>query len=137
MILALNAAVEAARAGEAGMGFAVVADEVKNLANKSAEAAKETSNIIDNSIKKIDDGLQITTHLSEVFKEILSSAQKVAEMSKEVETASKQQDAGINQVNKAIIQFDDVVLDRFEDHIASFRCVCDFPFCTELYVFQY
>ena len=108
-ILALNAAVEAARAGEAGMGFAVVADEVKNLANKSAEAAKETSNIIDNSIKKIDDGLQITTHLSEVFKEILSSAQKVAEMSKEVETASKQQDAGINQVNKAIIQFDDVV----------------------------
>jgi methyl-accepting chemotaxis protein len=108
-ILALNAAVEAARAGEAGMGFAVVADEVKNLANKSAEAAKETSSIIEDSIKKTGAGLDTATKLGEVFKDILNNSQKVAEMVKEVETASKQQDTGINQVNKAIIQFDEVV----------------------------
>jgi methyl-accepting chemotaxis protein len=108
-ILALNAAVEAARAGEAGMGFAVVADEVKNLANKSAEAAKETANIIEDSIKKTEAGLQTATKLTEIFKDILTTAKKVAEMSKEVETASKQQDSGINQVNKAIVQFDEVV----------------------------
>jgi methyl-accepting chemotaxis protein len=108
-ILALNAAVEAARAGEAGMGFAVVADEVKNLANKSAEAAKETASMIEDSIKKTGGGLDIATKLAEVFKEILTNAQKVSEMAKEVETASRQQDAGINQVNKAIVQFDEVV----------------------------
>ncbi len=108
-ILALNAAVEAARAGEAGMGFAVVADEVKNLANKSAEAAKETADMIEDSIKKTELGLQTATRLGEIFKEILASVKKVADMSKEVETASKQQDTGINQVNKAIVQFDEVV----------------------------
>ena len=108
-ILALNAAVEAARAGEAGMGFAVVADEVKNLANRSADAAKETSSMIEDSIKKTQGGLDIATKLAEVFKEILTNAQKVSEMSKEVETASRQQDTGINQVNKAIVQFDEVV----------------------------
>ena len=108
-ILALNAAVEAARAGEAGMGFAVVADEVKNLANRSAEAAKETSGMIEDSIKKTEGGLEIATKLSEVFKEVLANVQKVTEMVKEVETASKQQDMGINQTNKAIIQLDEVV----------------------------
>ncbi|MCK4797578.1 MAG: chemotaxis protein, partial [Spirochaetes bacterium] len=107
-ILALNAAVEAARAGEAGMGFAVVADEVKNLANRSAEAAKETSGMIEDSIKKTEGGLEIATKLSEVFKEVLANVQKVTEMVKEVETASKQQDMGINQTNKAIIQLDEV-----------------------------
>lgn len=108
-ILALNAAVEAARAGEAGMGFAVVADEVKNLANRSAEAAKETSSMIEDSIKRTEGGLQIATKMAEVFKDILTTVLKVTEMSREVETASKQQDSGINQVNKAIVQFDEVV----------------------------
>jgi methyl-accepting chemotaxis protein len=108
-ILALNAAVEAARAGEAGMGFAVVADEVKNLANRSAEAAKETSSMIEDSIKRTESGVQIASKLAEVFKEILSTVQKVTEMTREVETASKQQDSGINQVNRVIVQFDEVV----------------------------
>lgn len=108
-ILALNAAVEAARAGEAGMGFAVVADEVKNLANKAADAAKETAEMIENSIKRTEGGLEIAKKLAEIFKEILTNVQKVTEVSKEVETASVQQDEGINQVNKAIVQFDEVV----------------------------
>jgi len=108
-ILALNAAVEAARAGESGMGFAVVADEVKNLANRSAEAAKETAEMIEGSIKRTEAGVDIATKLAEIFKEILQTVKKVTEMAKEVETASIQQDSGINQVNKAIIQFDEVV----------------------------
>jgi methyl-accepting chemotaxis protein len=108
-ILALNAAVEAARAGEAGMGFAVVADEVKNLANKSAEAAKETATMIESSISKTQDGLNISKNLIEVFKEILTGVRKVNEVSKEVEIASDEQEKGLEQVNKAIIQFDKVV----------------------------
>jgi coenzyme F420-reducing hydrogenase delta subunit len=108
-ILALNAAVEAARAGEAGMGFAVVADEVKNLANKSADAAKETATMIESSISKTQEGLNISKNLIEVFKEILSGVKKVNEVSKEVEIASDEQEKGLEQVNKAIIQFDKVV----------------------------
>jgi methyl-accepting chemotaxis protein len=108
-ILALNAAVEAARAGESGAGFAVVADEVKNLATKSAVAAKETASMIEDSIRKTGAGLDIAAKLAEVFKEIHSNAGKVFEMSKKVETASHQQDESINQVNKAMTQFDRVV----------------------------
>ena len=108
-MLALNAAVEAARAGEAGMGFAVVADEVKNLANRSSDSAKETASMIKETLKNVEDGMTISKELSELFKEILSNSKKVMEMNREVETASGQQDEGITQVNKAMIQFDTVV----------------------------
>ncbi len=108
-MLALNAAVEAARAGEAGMGFAVVADEVKNLANRSSESAKETSSMIKETLRNVETGMTISKELSEIFKEILSNSKKVMEMNREVESASTQQDEGISQVNKAIVQFDTVV----------------------------
>jgi methyl-accepting chemotaxis protein len=108
-MLALNAAVEAARAGEAGMGFAVVADEVKNLANRSSESAKETAAMLKDTLKNVDSGMSISKELSEIFKDILSTTKKVMEMNREVETASGQQDEGISQVNKAMIQFDTVV----------------------------
>jgi methyl-accepting chemotaxis protein len=108
-ILALNAAVEAARAGEAGLGFAIVADEVKNLATRSAEAARETNDMITGSILKIEEGLKIADQLTGVFNEILINVGKVTEMVKEVESSSKQQDTGINEINKVIIKFDESI----------------------------
>lgn len=108
-MLALNAAVEAARAGEAGMGFAVVADEVKNLANRSAASAKETAQMIKTALQKTEEGQTLTNQLAEIFKEIAANSRKSNEMTREVETASRQQDEGIGQVNKAIIQLDTVV----------------------------
>lgn len=108
-MLALNASVEAARAGEVGMGFAVVADEVKELANRSAASAKETADMVNESQKKTEDGLEISRKLADSFKGILNYIKKVSEMTKEVEAASAQQDQGIEQVNKAIIELDSVV----------------------------
>jgi len=108
-MLALNAAVEAARAGEAGLGFAVVADEVKNLANRSAASAKETAALIKDTNRKIAEGLEVSSQMTALLATILVDAQKVGEMTKEVETASRQQDEGIGQVNQAIVQFDQVV----------------------------
>jgi len=108
-ILALNAAVEAARAGEAGMGFAVVADEVKQLANKSAEAAKETAGKIQSSIKTVEEGQKIAAEMADVFRDMQVTSKKVVDMVREVDTASRQQDTGISEVNKAILQFDGVV----------------------------
>lgn len=108
-MLALNAAVEAARAGEAGLGFAVVADEVKNLANRSSESAKETAAMIKETIKNVENGLALSKDMEELFSHMMQNSKQVYEVNREVESASAQQDEGINQVSTAMMQFDTVV----------------------------
>jgi len=105
-ILALNAAVEAARAGEAGAGFAVVADEVRNLAQRSAQAAKETADKIEDSIAKSANGVAISGKVSESLAQIVTKARQVDELVAEIATASREQSQGIDQVNTAVTQMD-------------------------------
>jgi uncharacterized phage infection (PIP) family protein YhgE len=107
-ILALNAAVEAARAGEAGMGFAVVADEVRNLAQRCAQAAKETAAKIEDSVQKSIHGVEISAKVGRSLEEIVSKARQIDEMAAEVATASKEQNQGIGQVNTAVSQMDKI-----------------------------
>lgn len=107
-ILALNAAVEAARAGEAGMGFAVVADEVRSLAQRSAQAAKETAEKIQDAISKSEQGVQISSKVGQSLHEIVDKARKVDELIAEIALASKEQSQGISQVNTAVSQMDKV-----------------------------
>jgi methyl-accepting chemotaxis protein len=107
-ILALNAAVEAARAGEAGMGFAVVADEVRNLAQRCAQAAKETASKIEDAVQKSVRGAEISVKVSSSLEEIVSKARQVDELAGEVATASQEQRQGIEQVNTAVAQMDKV-----------------------------
>ncbi|MEI7473510.1 MAG: methyl-accepting chemotaxis protein [bacterium] len=108
-ILALNAAVEAARAGEAGMGFAVVAEEVRNLAQRSAQAAKDTAEIIESNIHLSEQGVNVSRNVNESLAEINDQAQKVSELLDEVAAASQEQAQGIAQINKAISQMEQVV----------------------------
>jgi len=108
-ILALNAAVEAARAGEAGMGFAVVAEEVRNLAQRSAQAAKDTATIIESNIHLSQQGVEVSRQVNESLVEINTQAQKVSELLDEVAAASQEQSQGIAQINKAISQMEQVV----------------------------
>ncbi|MCK9362394.1 MAG: methyl-accepting chemotaxis protein [Syntrophales bacterium] len=108
-LLALNAAVEAARAGEAGAGFAVVADEVRNLALRSAEAAKNTEDMIDESIKRIKNGSEIVTKTNEAFDRVLNGAKQVGGLVSEIAAASNEQAQGIAQISKAIAEMDKVV----------------------------
>jgi methyl-accepting chemotaxis protein len=107
-ILALNAAVEAARAGEAGAGFAVVADEVRSLAQRCAQAAKETASKIEDSVQKSAHGVQISGKVATSLQEIVGKARQVDELAAQVAAASKEQSQGINQVNMAVGQMDKV-----------------------------
>jgi methyl-accepting chemotaxis protein len=107
-LLALNAAVEAARAGEAGAGFAVVADEVRNLAMRAAEAANNTSSLIENTIKNVKTGHEATKITQETFKENVAISGKIAGLIEEIAAASGEQAQGIGQINKAVAEMDKV-----------------------------
>ena len=107
-ILALNAAVEAARAGEAGMGFAVVADEVRSLAQRSAQAAKETAAKIEGAIHKTAQGVDISAKVAKTLNDIVAKAHQVDELAAEVANASREQTQGINQINSAVTQMDKI-----------------------------
>ncbi|MFC5499206.1 methyl-accepting chemotaxis protein [Caenimonas terrae] len=108
-ILALNAAVEAARAGEQGRGFAVVAAEVRNLAQRSASAAKEIKTLIGDSVNKVDAGTKLVDAAGKTMDEIVSSVTKVSGLIAEIAVASQEQSGGIGQINTAITQMDQVV----------------------------
>ncbi len=108
-LLALNAAVEAARAGEAGAGFAVVADEVRSLAMRAAEAAKNTTTLIEGTVQKVQTGTDLVTQTNEAFTEVTSGTDKVALLITEIATASSEQAVGIDQVNKAVSEMDNII----------------------------
>lgn len=107
-LLALNAAVEAARAGEAGAGFAVVADEVRNLAMRAADAARNTADLIEGTVKKVKGGAELMTRTSEDFSELTQSSIKVAQLVGEIAAASSEQAQGVEQVNLAVSEMDKV-----------------------------
>ncbi|GHC24552.1 hypothetical protein GCM10010082_16450 [Kushneria pakistanensis] len=105
-LLALNAAVEAARAGEQGRGFAVVASEVRSLASRSATAAKDIKRLVEESVKRVEDGSELVDLSGKTLHEIISSVEKVSDIVAEITTASQEQATGIDQVNQAVAQMD-------------------------------
>ena len=107
-ILALNAAVEAARAGEQGRGFAVVAGEVRNLAQRSAAAAKEIKDLIGDSVEKVETGSRLVDQAGRTMEDVVGSVKRVSDIISEIAAASDEQRAGIEQVNQAITQMDQV-----------------------------
>jgi methyl-accepting chemotaxis protein len=108
-LLALNAAVEAARAGEAGKGFAVVAEEVRNLAQRSAEAAKNTAAMIEESVRRSDNGVQIAGRVGQALEEIAGSTHKVKTLLSEVASTAGSQAEGIGSITSVLTQLDHVV----------------------------
>jgi methyl-accepting chemotaxis protein len=108
-LLALNAAVEAARAGEAGAGFAVVADEVRNLAIRAADAAKNTADLIEGTVKTVNDGSELVTKTNEEFGQVAERSSKINALVSEIAAASNEQSQGIGQINTAVSELDKVV----------------------------
>jgi len=107
-LLALNAAVEAARAGEQGRGFAVVASEVRSLAGRSATAAKEIKQLIQDSVRRVEDGSALVTQSGQTLEQIVASVKKVSNIVAEIAAASREQSSGIEQVNRAVVQMDEL-----------------------------
>jgi len=108
-LLALNAAVEAARAGEQGRGFAVVANEVRSLAGRSKAAAKQIKDLIEDSARKVENGSQLVNQSGQKLYEIVDSVKKVTEIVGEIATASREQAHGIEQVNQAMTEMDQIM----------------------------
>ena len=108
-LLALNAAVEAARAGEVGAGFAVVADEVRNLARRSAESAKNTAQMIEDTVKKVKYGAELVNRTNTAFVDVSSRVNKVAVIMDEIAAASTNQAHGIEDVNRAVGEIDNLL----------------------------
>jgi methyl-accepting chemotaxis protein len=107
-LLALNAAVEAARAGEQGRGFAVVAAEVRNLAKRSADAAKEIKGLIRESVAKSTDGNKVAAHAGETIQEVVANVQRVTALVNDIANATQEQSTGLNEINKAVVSMDEV-----------------------------
>jgi methyl-accepting chemotaxis protein len=133
-ILALNAAVEAARAGEQGRGFAVVASEVRNLAQRSAAAAKEIKTLIGDSVEKIGRGSKLVGQAGVTMDEVVDSVKRVTDIMSEIANASAEQSAGIEQVNLSIIEMDGMTQQNaalVEQAAAAFQSLQDqAPSCS-------